>query len=36
VDLAGWGERDLDTYAAVVGAVAASGEVDAVLLSARW
>jgi acyl-CoA synthetase (NDP forming) len=33
VDLAGGGERDLTSYARVVEAVAASGEVDAVLLT---
>lgn len=33
VDLAGAGERDLMTYARVVDAIAASGEVDTVLLS---
>lgn len=33
VDLAGAGEQDLDTYARVVDVIAASGEVDAVVLS---
>lgn len=33
VDLAGAGERDLDTYSRVVGTLLESGEVDAVVLS---
>jgi len=33
VDLAGAGERDLDTYARVVEAILGSGEIDAVVLS---